>query len=359
MPKKWTMRKYKEGDEVRIIDYQNRGMRPEDRRSLDYWHWEYAHNPTGIKTIWIAEDNDLLVGHYALMPLGMKVGSRILPGAQSVDTFTHHNYRRLGIFVALATKVYDLAGNNGISVLYGFPSIAAYHGFVKRLQWIKVSSIDIMLRPLSKLSLILQILTQAKTKNIKGIFSLIFYYLFDKFLRRKKPILHSGLKVKRIKRFHEILDKLWAEIELEDRIRVVKNQEYMNWRYIEKPGNSYSAFQVEDGNTIIGYIVIENKLSAGTYLKKGLILDILCKSNGLHMRQLLKIGAIILNQRGADTILFWTVTGSQDQDLLRSEGFAPIGERILIARSNLPTVNIRELSNPYHWHIVAGDVDTN
>ncbi len=261
MPKNWTMREYMKGDEAKILDYQNSMMTPEDRRSSSYWEWEYARNPRGIVIIWIAEDGDTLAGHYARMPLKMKVGTQTLSGAQSVDTFTHHGYRRLGIFAALAERVYHLAGQHGIAVLYGFPSIAAYQGFVKKLGWIRVTSIEKMSMPLDVTSLMLSALAAFRQNGPASLGSLLVGRL--RTWRRTKRLLSrfTGVRVEHIREFEKDVDDLWAEISNEVSIRVVKDSEYLNWRYFDKPDNSYSVFQVTCHEKNMGYIVIDSRLS--------------------------------------------------------------------------------------------------
>jgi len=351
------MREYTKGDEVRILEYKNSAVAPQDRRSLGYWEWQYTRNPSRITTIWIAEDGDTLAGHYALMPLGMKVGAETFPGAQSVDTFTHDEYRRLGIFTALAERVYSLAGEHGISVLYGFPSVAAYEGFVKKLGWIKVTSVEKMNKPLDITSLVLFIVDAVRQKRPIPLSSLLLGPFRSWCRIRRLLSRFPGASVTRIGRFGKEADDLWTEIASEISIRVVKDAKYLNWRYIDKPGNSYNVFRVSWHERNLGYIVVESHLSRGRFLRRGLVLDVITKTDEDTFRFMLYVASRLVRRIGGQTMVLWVSMGSWAHSILADETYLSKGRLILIAKQNLPRFNPEILRDSKLWTIMAGDTD--
>lgn len=357
MKRNWTMREYQKGDEKRILEYQNKTMAPTDIRSSDYWKWEYQDNPIGIKTIWVAEDGDLLVGHYALMPLMMKVGTFTCLAAQSVDTFTHHEYRRLGIFVALAEKVYSLAAAKGISALYGFPSIAAYHGFVKKLDWIKVTSMDKMIKPLTLYSFIISSIRALLKNGPTQLHRLIKNKIFSWKRERELWHIYSSISVEQISSFDHQADELWSKIDKQQEIRIVKDSKYLNWRYIHKPNEPYSIFKVGHNNETLGYLVFQKRIDRGRLLNKCLLVDIISETNPQTISLLLLIGSRIARSLKGDSITNWTSRGSFLNILLLGLGYSSIGELILIARQNRREFDKRILHDVRKWFLMAGDTD--
>lgn len=357
MEKQWTMREYREGDEARIIEYLNRTLAPEKKRSLRYWQWEYKHNPTGITTIWVAEDGAILAGHYALMPLKFKVGHTTYLGAQSIDTFTHDDYRRLGIFVALANKVYALASDHGVAILYGFPSTAAYQGFVEKLGWIKVTSLDKLTKPVDVKSLVFLAAPLLRRLQFKALFDVIKGFAIGDFRRRKLLRGFTGATLRSVSRFNGAADELWRNLAAEKTVRVVKDSKYLNWRYIQKPGNRYAAFQISLAQSVLGYVVVETRPDRGRYLKKGLVLDIIGKTDRPHLTYLISASEHILRKLGCDTIAFWAPRGSRAHDIISSEGYVSRGELILIARQNRHEVREPAIRRPKDWFIMSGDTD--
>lgn len=55
--------------------------------------------------------------------------------AQSGDTMTHPAHGGKGLFTTLAKMTYELAKQEGIQFIFGFPNENSYPGFVKRLNW--------------------------------------------------------------------------------------------------------------------------------------------------------------------------------------------------------------------------------
>ncbi|MFW9975141.1 MAG: GNAT family N-acetyltransferase [Candidatus Thorarchaeota archaeon] len=359
MPKEWDMREYQSGDEVHILEYQNSTMALEDRRSLEYWRWEYESNPTGLRTICIAEGKDgTLAGHYALMPLRMKVGTREFSGAQSVDTFTHHEYRRLGIFVTLANAVYEMAAQKGVSVFYGFPSDSSYPGFVEKLDWIRVTTIDKMNKALTLPSIAMSAFGTIRKHGPRPFASLLYKLVLGWKKRRKLRSDKPGLVVKRIKRFDKDVDKLWENIATQDEIRVVKDSTYLNWRYVKKPENTYMIFRVHVNQSILGYLVFEKKIAIGRLLRRCLLLDFVTETNSDNIRLLLMIASRIARKLGGDSLTVWSSYGSIPHSILLKEGYSSIGELILISRQNRKDFDSRILHDVKRWFIMAGDADT-
>jgi hypothetical protein len=71
---------------------------------------------------------------YGVIPCRFKIRGEILLAAQSADTMTHPDHRKKGLFIQLAKATYDLARQEGIQFIFGFPNQNSYAGFVK-LKW--------------------------------------------------------------------------------------------------------------------------------------------------------------------------------------------------------------------------------
>jgi GNAT superfamily N-acetyltransferase len=351
------MREYRPGDEVRIVRYQNLEMGPERRKTVGLWKWTYSENPSGIMTIWIAEDGEAIAGHYALMPLQMKVGKETLSGAQSVDTYTNQEYRRQGIFAKLATEVYALAADKGISVFYGFPSIASYHGFVKRLDWIRVTSLDKMHRPLNLTSLLVSSLNSIVNRRPMPLLRLLWRMIVRFSDTWRVAARASEVRIKRIERFDRSADLLWEKIAAGDEIRVVKDARYLNWRYCEKPQSSYAIYQVELNGKAEGFVVIDQAAIRSRFQRTHIVTDVITETKADSIRVMLFIASRIVKKLGGDSMTVWVPGGSHVHGILASEGYFQSGELILIARQNRNVFDPRILRDTRRWFIMAGDTD--
>jgi len=119
---------YETGDENDIEElyfciYKDRVLKKEK----GFWSRQFEQKN---KIIALAFDNDLLASHYAI------VETRNSGVFLSLDTMTHPDYRKRGLFFDLATMVYEKAKKSNIDVVYGFPNKNSFHALSKRLNWI-------------------------------------------------------------------------------------------------------------------------------------------------------------------------------------------------------------------------------
>lgn len=131
--KKYSLRKFKPSDITGIVQLFNIVFKSNNPRTEEWWTWKYQKNPVGCwdndGAIWIAEDDGKIVGHYAVIPYKIKIANELIIAGQSVDTAVHPEYRKMGIFSALAKKVYADVKDR-CSLLFCFPSEMAYAGLL-------------------------------------------------------------------------------------------------------------------------------------------------------------------------------------------------------------------------------------
>lgn len=129
----WSVRPATENDQDAIADL----FKAEYGNSYSQKHqkWKFWENPEGSPVIVVAVDTKQVVGHYALLPVRLKLGNQRVIGAQSCDTLIHPQYRGQGMFISLAETCIELAGLKGVEALYGFPNDNSFPGFVNRLNW--------------------------------------------------------------------------------------------------------------------------------------------------------------------------------------------------------------------------------
>lgn len=194
---------YKEGDEIQILALFKLAFKKE--MSMEFWNWRYKQNPYDsdlkIKLMW---DGDLLVGHYAVSPLYLKINNQICHAAISMTTMTHPNYMGKGIFKTLATELYnDLEINSDYRLIWGFPNTNSHYAFIKNLNWLDINSI-----PMLTLS----------DSNFEK-FNQIEYQIINLFTEEHANILNS--------------------MNHDTETSVYKSVEYLNWRYIANPSYTY------------------------------------------------------------------------------------------------------------------------
>lgn len=208
---------YKQGDENAILGLFKLSFKKE--MSLDYWKWRFELNPAGkhfIKLMWI---DDLLVGHYAISPVKMNIFGKEEMTALSMTTMTHPEYGGKGIFNKLALKLYEeLETKKGFKAIWGFPNKNSHYGFIKNLSWSDVGVIHDLTMPANNN-------TSIQSENIREI-----------------------------KNFSEKNARTLKELSASFNVNVIKDVNYLNWRYSLNPSQDYTIFNYDDGNQE-GFIV--------------------------------------------------------------------------------------------------------
>ena len=107
-----------------------------NKLSSQLWDWAYLDNPTKGTFVSLCYDKNLLVGHYAVIPLALTLRCSVrINGALSMTTMVHPKYRKNGLFAKQANQIYEKTKNENIDVIIGFPNKNSKSGFVNRLNW--------------------------------------------------------------------------------------------------------------------------------------------------------------------------------------------------------------------------------
>lgn len=99
-----------------------------------YFERKYHTAYTGLSYIgYIAYLDHKPVAYYGVIPTFLSIGQQKILAAQSCDTMTHPAHQKKGLFVKLAKQTIELARQEGIHLVFGFPNQNSYPGFIKHL----------------------------------------------------------------------------------------------------------------------------------------------------------------------------------------------------------------------------------
>jgi len=195
-------------------------------RPYDFDRWRLLETPFGICPTAVAVDNGKLAGFYTIWPVKIRLGDETVLGAQSMDTMTHPNYRRQGLFTKLALFCYEMAMSKGYEILYGFPNSSSYPGFIRRLNWDHTGDITHWIRPIKPsfhpkvpriIGPVADLAMTLIPKGIQGHYSLSIGKPSDNQL---KPLLESWCTEK-------------------DICSIVRTVSWIKWRYSLKSQKNY------------------------------------------------------------------------------------------------------------------------
>jgi GNAT superfamily N-acetyltransferase len=107
-----------------------------------YIRWLYFENPAGPIIGFNAWDGGNLAAHYVVMPTEAECAGRRVKAALSLNTATHPNYQRRGLFVRLAEATYDECRRRGLHHIIGVANANSTPGFLSKLRFQEVGRLE-------------------------------------------------------------------------------------------------------------------------------------------------------------------------------------------------------------------------
>ncbi len=323
MKDSWICRDYQSGDESPILtlykEVNNKEM------TLAYWRWKFAKNPFGKAVMKLMFDDNKLIGLYAVIPMNVQVHKNLVKAALSVNTMTHPDYERQGIFTYLAEEVYEKCQREDFRFVYGFPNENSYYGFTRKLGWKDLGKMTALEKELG-----------AQTAREKC----------------KRDSIYS------VEKLDERVNSLWNRTKDSYHVIVPRTEEFLNWRFAEHPAVKYAKFISQDGsNEILGYLVL--KIYTEGDETKGHIVDMLCVNEEDIVKDFLSYSYNYFVERGVDDLSCWASEGSLYAQVLKQEGFIRkefevyFGVRAFDREDKLAG-DVEQIDN---WHLTMCDLD--
>ena len=111
--------------------------------STEFLKWYYLLNPNGPALTNNAYYNGKIIGHYALIPIRIKLYEEEFKAALSVFTAIDENFRGLYLFNELANKTFELAKDEGKEFIIGVSNQKSTKLFVRYFKFKLVSQLDV------------------------------------------------------------------------------------------------------------------------------------------------------------------------------------------------------------------------
>ncbi|MGH2817498.1 MAG: GNAT family N-acetyltransferase [Actinomycetota bacterium] len=142
----FSLRSYRDADETGVLELLSAtlGGGPTGERSSDVFRWKHLENPFGRSYMMVAEAEGRIIALRSFMRWRFLAGNLALRGVRAVDTTTHPDYQRRGIFTKLTGEALEnLAGE--ADFVFNTPNVNSLPGDL-RMGWRKVGKIPISVR---------------------------------------------------------------------------------------------------------------------------------------------------------------------------------------------------------------------
>ena len=160
----FTIRDYQPDDEqgVMTLLHAALGEGGSFARTVDFWRWKHFQNPFGRSQLLLAANAQVL-GLRAFMRWGFVAPSGRLRAVRAVDTSTHPDYRRVGIFSKLTQQSVEQARADGVNLIFNTPNPQSMAGYLK-MGWQLTGRPRLLIRPLNPLRMIPALIMRPKRR---------------------------------------------------------------------------------------------------------------------------------------------------------------------------------------------------
>ncbi len=148
---RYNVRPYTPEDESQVLDLMEAslGTGPTGRRDPDAWRWKHMTNPFGASYVYLAHDErGQVAGMRAFMQWRFQAGGQPVRAVRAVDTATHPDHQRRGIFTMLTLHTLHEVEKDGVGMVFNTPNQQSMPGYLK-MGWTHVGAFQPMVLALN------------------------------------------------------------------------------------------------------------------------------------------------------------------------------------------------------------------
>lgn len=140
------VRSYQDADEPAILELlrMTLGSGPGGWRSPEFFRWKHERNPFGRSFMLLAEAGGRIVGFRAFMRWRFETEDRIIRAVRAVDTATHPEFQRKGVFSRLTKRALE-GLREETDLVFNTPNARSGPGYLK-LGWGEVGRVTVSAR---------------------------------------------------------------------------------------------------------------------------------------------------------------------------------------------------------------------
>jgi GNAT superfamily N-acetyltransferase len=141
-----SIRPYRHDDEAHVLELLaiTLGGGPVGYRSREFFRWKHAESPFGRSFILVAEADRRIIGLRAFMRWRFRVDERVVTAVRAVDTATHPDYQRTGVFSQLTRRALGSLAEE-VDLVFNTPNQRSLPGYLK-LGWQTAGKVPVLIR---------------------------------------------------------------------------------------------------------------------------------------------------------------------------------------------------------------------
>lgn len=298
--------------------------------------------------VWLYRDAGIVVGHMGSIPVRLKLGDEERDTGWLVDTMVLPAYRNRAVGSRLMVEAHE---QQPFSLSLG--QTAEMREIQFRLGWQQVAPLQtaqLLVRPAN----VLKGKLPRPAAIAAGLGIRASATLRDLLSERRQCAARI------IGRFDERHDRLWAATSRHMTCAVVRDASYLNWKYVDQPGQQFLRLELLDGDDLKGIAVWMFRNADEVYrYRRAFLVDLVAPlADASTLRQVIRAACTAAAAGEADALICHHV-GARLTDALRDCAFhLRKPERFLLVDPGPLSGQARErVLSAANWFVTQGDSD--
>jgi predicted N-acetyltransferase YhbS len=338
------IREYRAGDEAGILQLFEEVFGYS--RGRERWEWQYQNNPQGAGWITVAEQENQIVGHVAIVRMDLNFLGRQVPGGQTCDFMVRSDQRGQGLTTKLLNFNNHNAEQQGLRAMFGFPNRGWFSASTRIQERHRITHMDyyyyrVGLRKLlgPHLDKVLKLCSRLQHRCT---------YLVEKKRQTRSVEIQVG------DHLPEVVEDLLKAYRYHGVFGVWKDLPYLRWRYERHPEYPYTFHLLYSGDRVDGLAVCrvhEDAVAICEMIHRTRDL----RQSVLLLKHILAYYAGLSAQKiefyGADTGFFRTIFS------VCGFSYVPYSELVFTGRPFGDQRFQQMFILPHNWTLTYGDLD--
>ena len=225
------------------------------------WHWQYESLPTRNSLVYIASFQEEIVGYYHIPVYEIRIGREVCKIGHIQNVAVLSKFRNQKIFQKLA-KFANNDADEHVDLIYSFPNQRSIHTFTKYNNFQVVSELPVYILPLDSSKLIQSKVNLLGLQYLIGpLIDMVFQLMTKKLGTEERLIFLDDVSTE--------VEKLFGHFNMKHHLGLVRNKEYLRWRYRDSPKGKYHFVGLETEGYLSAVAILKEE---NIFAIKGLVL---------------------------------------------------------------------------------------
>ncbi len=350
--KNWHVRDGDERDLEGILSLRRLVFGEMEKDKLDprVWTWEFMENPDGKAFIYVAEEGDRIVGHFADIPRRFSVEGETVLGTLSLDLMVHPDLRRKGVFFELGKHAAGRVRQGNGLFMTAYPIRQQTIKGLKKIGWEEIVELPVLVYPIRFRGIAGRYFRIPGLGFLLGGMARIVHLLL--FRQKGRNWQGEGIRMDHVHEIDEAFDQFLEKASSLTPVMGVRDRKFMTWRYFNHPTRSYALYRALRAGEMVGYIVLR-KVDLLQF-NSAVIVDLLALDEEA-LEALVARGIEWSDGERVDLLAFMVPRSHPSCERLKSIGFLQSPKSFLFMI--YPHGRKNDLLQRGKWYVTWGDTD--